>query len=589
MGDVLHATWLPSLKRMFLWGEADDAPPRRGRKATLPIHPFQSSTERLRALIPAPAAKLEEQTLTFWLPSAEAAPLPSPELLETGAVAAPAGQPKLGPWRVGGLLAPIDPALDLLLTPPDARHGADFGAWRAAALLAMEILAGQQALPGLERDGFRLRAAWMVRPEPETARKLAALASALPPLCRAAAPTPADAPAPRALLDDFVAEAVDSTIRGLGLVQKPNTKDQRQKTKAQGGDIDFPSLVFGPSSSPGAKWLAALTGPDPIVDLRGAEADALFKAWQAWAGQGQAAGDDAFRITFRLEPPQGDEPWALAFLLRATDDPSLMVPASQIWRERGATFHYLNRRFEHPQERLLAGLGYAARVFPPLEASLRQKAPERAQLTAGEAFAFLKEAAPLLEGSGFGVLVPAWWQGRGARLAARARAKGQGKAPNEKSRLSFDALISFDWELTLGGEPISRAEFERLAALKQPLVRVRGQWVVLDPALIEKALTFFERGEGQATLIDALQLGLGGDGQHVPEGVEFAGLDAEGWLRDLLDSLGDARKLDLLPEPAGLRAELRPYQKRGYAWMAFLRRFGLGACLADDMGLGLIA
>lgn len=41
-----------------------------------------------------------------------------------------------------------------------------------------------------------------------------------------------------------------------------------------------------------------------------------------------------------------------------------------------------------------------------------------------------------------------------------------------------------------------------------------------------------------------------------------------------------------LDPPAGLRAELRSYQQDGFAWLAFLRRFGLGACLADDMGLG---
>ena len=31
---------------------------------------------------------------------------------------------------------------------------------------------------------------------------------------------------------------------------------------------------------------------------------------------------------------------------------------------------------------------------------------------------------------------------------------------------------------------------------------------------------------------------------------------------------------------------LRPYQRRGFSWLAFLDRLGLGACLADDMGLG---
>jgi superfamily II DNA or RNA helicase len=38
--------------------------------------------------------------------------------------------------------------------------------------------------------------------------------------------------------------------------------------------------------------------------------------------------------------------------------------------------------------------------------------------------------------------------------------------------------------------------------------------------------------------------------------------------------------------PADLRAELRPYQRTGFEWMARLCSWGAGACLADDMGLG---
>ena len=40
------------------------------------------------------------------------------------------------------------------------------------------------------------------------------------------------------------------------------------------------------------------------------------------------------------------------------------------------------------------------------------------------------------------------------------------------------------------------------------------------------------------------------------------------------------------PPPAGLRAELRPYQLDGYRWLNLLRAVGLGGILADDMGLG---
>ncbi|MCP5545673.1 MAG: DEAD/DEAH box helicase [Akkermansiaceae bacterium] len=49
---------------------------------------------------------------------------------------------------------------------------------------------------------------------------------------------------------------------------------------------------------------------------------------------------------------------------------------------------------------------------------------------------------------------------------------------------------------------------------------------------------------------------------------------------------GSSQVVHKLPEPAGLRAELRPYQQQGFAWLCDrLDRFG-GALLADDMGLG---
>ncbi|HEV8114970.1 MAG TPA: DEAD/DEAH box helicase, partial [Acidimicrobiales bacterium] len=41
-----------------------------------------------------------------------------------------------------------------------------------------------------------------------------------------------------------------------------------------------------------------------------------------------------------------------------------------------------------------------------------------------------------------------------------------------------------------------------------------------------------------------------------------------------------------LPEPRGLAATLRPYQRRGLAWLVEMTTLGLGGCLADDMGLG---
>ena len=45
-------------------------------------------------------------------------------------------------------------------------------------------------------------------------------------------------------------------------------------------------------------------------------------------------------------------------------------------------------------------------------------------------------------------------------------------------------------------------------------------------------------------------------------------------------------KVEPLQESSAFVGELRPYQREGLGWLAFLREFGFGGCLADDMGLG---
>ena len=574
MIPVLHGTWVPNIARFFLWGEAAARTARRGRQAQVPMHPFQFTNDALHerlAELPSSATIPAERELTIWLPSAGGAPLPLREQRAAGAEV-PTEAPTLAPWRVRGLLLEPQQALEALLALGDQHDaGTDLRAWRSAALLVLELVAGQQFLPALVRDGQRLRAVWQPRPTPVTARKFAALARALPPLCRAVTDDATAAPASRTLVDTFLAATTDALARTLAATKPELTAQLTRKRQALGG-----------------AWLTALLGPDPLLALQGRPAEELFTAWQTWADQEHVAGDESFRITFRLDAPSDEQAaWALSYLLQATDDPSLLVPVAQIWRERGQLFHYLDRRFAHPQERMLRGLGFAARLCPPIERSLLDKAPDRATLSTDEAFAFLKEAAPLLEQSGFGVLVPAWW-GSGAQLKARLRAnprKTKKKGSDSSGRLSFANMISFNWELSLGDQPLDVAEFERLVALKQPLVQVRGQWVALDPAQMQRALTLFQRG-GELTMTEALRLGLGGAPPPLPSGIAYAGMQAEGSLDELLRGLASSQQLEPLTQPASFVGQLRPYQERGLAWLAFMRRVGLGACLADDMGLG---
>ncbi|MCG3110886.1 MAG: DEAD/DEAH box helicase [Candidatus Manganitrophus sp. SB1] len=54
----------------------------------------------------------------------------------------------------------------------------------------------------------------------------------------------------------------------------------------------------------------------------------------------------------------------------------------------------------------------------------------------------------------------------------------------------------------------------------------------------------------------------------------------------LIARLTRFERIEETPLPERLAATLRPYQKDGYHWLAFLYRNRFGACLADDMGLG---
>ena len=96
-------------------------------------------------------------------------------------------------------------------------------------------------------------------------------------------------------------------------------------------------------------WLWAL-GHEPAIDPGSAGLATFREQYRRWTeGAAALAVPDTFRLCFRLDPPVpgGSDPigngqtpgatWTLQYLLQATDDPSLLVPAADVWRERGAT------------------------------------------------------------------------------------------------------------------------------------------------------------------------------------------------------------------------------------------------------------
>ena len=548
--------------------EISDIPaPKSGRAAKKEksrLHPFCADTDMLRHLLNFDGAS---KTTALRLPAVKGIPLPSPQLIHNWDL--DSKNPKLSPFLVNGVWMRSAEAIPILLafssqTDASLFPAADFHFWGMVGALTLETLAAQKLVPTIVPAEKEFLAHWLpVLDSPKDAARLRQLEAAMPALCRAA---PSDI-SPKNLLASFINTFCNSLAREWGKPAAPKF--------GRGND------------APTHRWLEALFSENATIKLSAAQAQNLATSHRAWMRNLHVAGDAAFRIAFRLEAPAlQKQPWQLHYLIQAKDDPSLLIPAGEVWKKTKGVLTHLGHRFEQPQEKLLAGLGYAARLFPPVTESLKSKRPTELTIDTNGAYTFLRETAPLLEGAGFGLLVPPWWNKKGARLGVKVKMKSKQSKDAVKGHMAFENLVNYQWKLSLGETELTEAEFKALAKLKSPLVQIRGQWVTLDAEQIEAAIQFWEKHqlEGEMSLLEAMKLGLGGETSA--GGLPIDGVESDKWLSDWLIKFEQADKLEQLEQPKGLDAQLRPYQLYGYSWLAFLRKWGMGACLADDMGLG---
>ena len=268
----------------------------------------------------------------------------------------------------------------------------------------------------------------------------------------------------------------------------------------------------------------------------------------------------------------------LVLQLRSTADPSLIVDAAALWNQPETV---LARFGSQAETDLLLALRRGASVWPPLAEVLRQASPAVIDLGDDALTSLLGPAAEELAGAGIEVLWPSSMLDGGLKLQAVAT-----PAPEKltEAGLGLDALLDFRWQLTLGGALLNADEIAVLAEAKRPLIRLRGRWVVLDPALLDRLrrpprTKMRTREALGAVLTGSAEI----DGETVP-------VAAEGPLADLARQVASiASTPEPLEPPPGLMATLRPYQERGLAWLAGMCGAGLGGCLADDMGLVLIS
>lgn len=463
--------------------------------------------------------------------------------------------------EVPAALLSVDDALPVLVR---ARHQASAHpatrCWGAAALHALHLVARGRLLPGLTADGHD---AWRAGPrDAEDVAHLRATAAAMP-YEGYATPLPEQDPLrlpdPEALIGSFL-DAVADTL--------PRTP---AAAFAMGAAFAAREPQHLPHAAAWAVEVASGLDAGVRVSLRlDLSAYELFDTSDTYAVTASREDSD------QGAPEHPDDPAlrhaaAAVVQVHSLADPTYVVDAAALWNGlAGEPFG--------PRARVDAVLALrrAARVWGPLERLLDQHVPDVLAITEDELYELLSDAGARLAAAG----VHVHWPRELARslTAAAVVRPAPGSATDGTSFFDAEQLFAFNWQLSLGDERLTEAEMDTLAEAHRPVVRLRDQWVVVDPHLVRKAR---KRELGLLDPVDALAVALTGSAEVDGEQVEAVPVGALAALRTRI--LADDT---VIAPPPGLDATLRDYQLRGLAWLDRMTSLGLGGCLADDMGLG---
>lgn len=130
--------------------------------------------------------------------------------------------------------------------------------------------------------------------------------------------------------------------------------------------------------------------------------------------------------------------------------------------------------------------------------------------------------------------------------------------------------------------------YERMEQTKanQQFIREEGAWVQLDRKAHERVTKRID----EIPEVERIEGHFRTPTRHFNEVRslfdKIAAVDLSEAYARFLQSLEDFSQITEQPLPASFRGTLRDYQKHGFDWLCFLRKYGLNGILADEMGLG---
>lgn len=567
---ALHCLWIPKGYdgELFVWCEDPERFLQKGKHAGKDnTNPYALSGKELKALLKdvlgeglAESENIRESEIELLLPARGKAPQISKRLagfyedLKTEKY-------EFSFWRVEGITVEKQALCEFLFSIPANEMpsgiilGDDVLFWIACLKFSFELAVRQRFLPGFYSAKNKYYALWKPSYDtPKDRERFLSLGRGMPAVCRSFS----ENASPSDIVDNFISTVIDSICR-ISLISEGHIERL---------DMEVPI----------ERWMASLAGK-PLIK-KGAGIEELKAKWEKWIARNHIA-ESQFRMCFKLDLEEnGKDEWLLRFFLQHADDPTILIPAGNIWKGKKGKINIGGKALSLPHEYLLASLGTAARFFPPLENSLEESAPELCRLGSEDVYSFLKESCAIMEEVGFGVLMPSWLKKGSQRLGIKLELKDGSTKVSGAGMMGLDTVLAFDWKLALGDQMLTKKELDELARLKVPFVKIRGKWVEFDREKLDKTISYL-KSRDQLTLADALKIEAG-----IKTGLPVVGMEFNGAIKNIFESLKGNSKVKELAQPKNFNGQLRKYQMQGFAWLDFLSGYGFGACLADDMGLG---
>jgi len=560
---VLHLAWLEN--KFYTWAETSE-----GVAADSPFHSFAFSAEDLslwlEGILSLPIPEANITNLTAFLPSIQNTPLPSPLL--TSLIDFPEGTPVIKAFTVSCYPLNSDELFILLSTVAispllgdEIYAGEDLLFWLMIYQWSRQLIANQSYYPTLIQRQNRYFAQWNVYFDDTGEEVLAQYSKIMPTAALCLSKNPEDPPCiPLSpLLRQSISNLVDLWIRSNG------------------------STLYKYDSPPNAQaeWLRALMAKNPELTTRFFNIPALDKQIKNWQNSFRMQKTLPLRLLLQVkEPEEIPDSWYITFLLQSKQDPSLMIPFLDIWDFPQKTAQLFHLSANKLVEILFHLLGSISHILGNLFNQIQEKKP--AGITCGSEIIYeiFMNKTSLLATAGVSVLFPANWTNPQKNLKAVAQIKSFSDA---QGFFSLDRLVAFDWKVSIGEQILTQKELDELVRRKIPLVRIKGQWVILDQKTLQNTLKTLKKPDQKIKLKDLLQQSMGGLQEQgiLPIEITFGkGFEA---LALILDRSSQNQSITL---PDNLEKVLRHYQIRGVAWLWTLKLASLNSCLADDMGLG---